>query len=109
MGFIAPRRLAGADHRKAVEFLLKWLEAQPVFASVKAAAHRVVHGMRHSEPELITPTLLAELRRMTPYEPVISPDIGRVKVRVIRTDEELMIARSVIRIRHIGSNGEPKS
>jgi acetate kinase len=30
--------------------------------------------------------------------PLISSGIGRVKVRVIRTDEELMIARSVSRI-----------
>ena len=35
--------------------------------------------------------------------PLISPDAGRVKVRVIRTDEELMIARSVIRILNLGS------
>jgi acetate kinase len=32
-----PRRLAAADHRTAVDFLLDWLEAQPVFASIKAA------------------------------------------------------------------------
>ena len=30
--------------------------------------------------------------------PLISSDAGRVKVRVIRTDEELMIARSVCRV-----------
>ena len=30
--------------------------------------------------------------------PLISPDAGRVKVRVIPTDEELMIARSVSRL-----------
>ena len=30
--------------------------------------------------------------------PLISPDAGRVKVRVIRTDEEIMIARSVVRV-----------
>ena len=35
--------------------------------------------------------------------PLISPDAGRVKVRVIRTDEELMIARSVARILHLGA------
>jgi acetate kinase len=29
---------------------------------------------------------------------LISPHAGRVKVRVIRTDEELMIARSVTRV-----------
>src|ERR1700687_3468980 len=45
-----PRRLAAADHRTAVGVLLDWLEAQPVFASVAAAGHRVVHGMKHSEP-----------------------------------------------------------
>ena len=50
-------------------FLLDWLEAQPVFASVKAVGHRVVHGMKHSEPERVTPKLLAELRRITPYDP----------------------------------------
>jgi acetate kinase len=30
--------------------------------------------------------------------PLVSPDAGHVKVRVIRTDEELMIARSVMRV-----------
>ncbi len=65
----APRRLAAADHRTAVGLLLDWLEAQPVFASVGAAGHRVVHGMQHSAPERVTPKLLAELRRLTPYAP----------------------------------------
>jgi acetate kinase len=65
----APRRLDAANHHAAVAFLLKWLEAQPVFASVSAVGHRVVHGMTHSEPERITPRLLAELRRLTPYDP----------------------------------------
>jgi acetate kinase len=64
-----PRRLAAANHRTAVDFLLGWLEAQPVFASVKAVGHRVVHGMNHSEPELVTSKLLAELHRITPYDP----------------------------------------
>ncbi len=36
-------------------------------------------------------------RRNATNEPLISPDAARVKMRVIRTDEELMIARSVVR------------
>ncbi len=36
-------------------------------------------------------------RRNRKNAELISPDSGQVKVRVIRTDEELMIARSVIR------------
>jgi acetate kinase len=35
--------------------------------------------------------------------PLISADAGRVKVRVIRTDEELMIARSTARVLDLGS------
>ncbi len=75
-----PRGLAKADHRQATAFLLDWLEAQPVFASVKAVGHRVVHGMRHSEPERITPKLLAELRRIKPYDPDHLPrEIGLIE------------------------------
>jgi len=39
--------------------------------------------------------------------PLISLDAGRVKVRVIRTDEEIMIARSVARVLDLGSIREP--
>lgn len=40
--------------------------------------------------------------------PLISRAAGRVKVRVIRTDEELMIARSVTRVLNLGSSREIK-
>lgn len=76
----APRRLPAGDYRSAAAFLLDWLEAQPVFASVVAAGHRVVHGMQHSEPERVTPKLLAELRRITPYDPDHLPrEIGLIE------------------------------
>jgi acetate kinase len=57
------------DHHSAVASLLDWLEAQPLFASVEAVGHRVVHGMTHSEPERVTPELLAELHRIEPSDP----------------------------------------
>ncbi len=63
------KRLAASDHRTAVASLLDWLERQPIFESIKAVGHRVVHGMKHSEPERVTPKLLAELRRITPFAP----------------------------------------
>ena len=63
------RTIVPTDHRSAVAFLLDWLETQQVFASVKAVGHRVVHGMTHSEPEQVTPGLLDELYRITPYDP----------------------------------------
>ena len=58
-----------ADHRSAAGFLLNWLASQPVFATVCAVGHRVVHGMTHSDPERVTPDLVAELKRIRPYDP----------------------------------------
>ena len=76
----APYRLRASDYRTAVGVLLDWLEAQPVFASVKAAGHRVVHGMKHAGPERITGKLLAELHRFTQYEPDHLPgEIGLIE------------------------------
>ena len=63
------RAIDSSDRRSAVGFLLDWLETQPAFASVKAVGHRVVHGMTHREPERVTPELLDELHRITPYDP----------------------------------------
>ena len=62
-----PLRKTG--HRSAAVLLFDWLEAQPAFESVKAAGHRVVHGIKHSEPERVTLKLLAELHRNTQYAP----------------------------------------
>ena len=45
-------------------------------------------------------------KRNAKNAPLISPNAGRVKVRVIRTDEEFMIARSVTRVLNLGSNRE---
>lgn len=61
--------IEASDRHSAVGFLLDWLEAQQAFASIKAVGHRVVHGMTHSEPERVTPELLDELHRITPYDP----------------------------------------
>jgi acetate kinase len=63
------RRISAADHRTAAHLLLDWLEAGRVFASIEAVGHRVVHGMRHSKPERITPELIADLRSIVPYDP----------------------------------------
>jgi acetate kinase len=65
----ASRKLAAADHKSAANFLTDWLEKQIDFKSVKGVGHRVVHGMKHTEPEIVTPKLLAELRRISPYDP----------------------------------------
>ncbi len=67
-----------ADTGSAVNFLIDWLEKQPVFDDVKAIGHRVVHGMEHTEPERITPQLLDELRQISAYDPDHLP--GEIKL-----------------------------
>jgi len=63
------RGIAVADHRSAAKSLIDWLEKQVGFGSVRAVGHRVVHGMQHTAPELVTPELLDELHRILPYDP----------------------------------------
>jgi len=63
------RSIAASDHKLAANFLIDWLEEQNGFASVRAVGHRVVHGMQHTAPELVTQELLDELHRLRPYDP----------------------------------------
>ena len=62
-------KLTAADHKSAANSLLDWLEKQNDFAAVKAVGHRVVHGMKHTAPEIVTQELLAELYRISPNDP----------------------------------------
>ncbi len=61
--------LSSADHRSAGAHVLDWLASQSLLTSIGAVGHRVVHGMQHSNPEVITPKLLAELKTLKPYDP----------------------------------------
>jgi acetate kinase len=53
----------------ASHFLLDWLELQPAFKQLTAVGHRIVYGMRHSAPELITKRLLDELQDLALIDP----------------------------------------
>jgi acetate kinase len=61
--------IAASDPKSAANFLIDWLAEQNSFESVRAIGHRVVHGMTHSEPELVSEDLLDELHRISPYDP----------------------------------------
>jgi acetate kinase len=47
-------KLDVSDHKSAATFLMDWLQKQTALESVLAVGHRVVHGMQHTVPELIT-------------------------------------------------------
>jgi len=66
---VASRQLVAPDHKSAANFLMDWLEGQNGFESIRAVGHRVVHGMQHTAPEVVTQELLEELHRISPNDP----------------------------------------
>jgi acetate kinase len=63
-----------STHDEAADNLIDWLEKQEDFHSVKAIGHRIVHGMKHTEPELITDSLLIELKKISGFDPEHLPE-----------------------------------
>ena len=61
--------IKAVDYDEAVDFLIGWIENQDWFSSVRAIGHRIVHGMKHTAPELVTPDLLDELKKISTYDP----------------------------------------
>jgi acetate kinase len=61
--------MPAGDQDAAAAFLMDWLGKQDGFAAVKAIGHRIVHGMKHTDPEKITPALLDELKQISAYDP----------------------------------------
>ena len=61
-------RLDLSDHKSVANFLIGWLEEQLDFSMISGIGHRVVFGMKHTEPEIITQKLLDELHRIIPYD-----------------------------------------
>ena len=73
--------IEGADHAACVGPLMDELEARVGVSALQATGHRIVHGgMRYSRPELVTPEVMAELRRISPYDPEHMPaEIGLIE------------------------------
>jgi acetate kinase len=63
------RKLPASDQKSAAKFLMDWLEEQKSFESLQAVGHRVVHGMQHTAPELVTQELLDDLHGIIPCDP----------------------------------------
>lgn len=70
------QRLGGEvrDGRDALDGLATWLRSSYGGARVVAVGHRVVHGgAKFAGPILVTPQVLAELRRLVPLAPLHQP------------------------------------
>ena len=71
-------RIDTQDFDNVAFSLIEWLEKKGCFISVYAIGHRIVHGMKHTNPELITPELLAEIKIISAYDPDHLP--GEIKL-----------------------------
>jgi len=78
---------------EAAIFLILWLKNQPGYNKVQCVGHRIVHGMNHTEAEVINAYLLKELRKISNYDPEHLPaEIAIIELFKSRCPELLQIA-----------------
>ena len=85
-------KLTRSDQPSAIAFLLDWLEQRPEFAALQAVGHRVVHGMGHSQPEIVSAALMAELngiRLMCPEQ--LPGELARIEALQTRHPAQIQI------------------
>ncbi len=69
------RPVTAPDHTAAVGALMDWIEERTGRNTSTAVGHRVVHGgPKYYEPQRITADMVAELRRLSPFDPDHMPD-----------------------------------
>ena len=79
------RPLPAADFDQAVVGLLDWLQEYGDLGRVSAVGHRIVHGgPLHTDPQLVTPELIADLRDATPFAPAHLPNGIRLVEAIAR-------------------------
>nr|MBS0020573.1 acetate/propionate family kinase [Gammaproteobacteria bacterium] len=68
------RTVTAPDYKAAVGILMDWIEARGGRDALTAVGHRVVHGgPNYFEPQRITAEMLAELHRLSPFDPAHLP------------------------------------
>ncbi len=69
------RPVSAPDHTAAVNMLMDWIEKKFDGGALAAVGHRVVHGgPKYWEPQRITPAVVDELRRLSPFDPEHLPE-----------------------------------
>lgn len=63
-------RISAPNHVSCLDYLFKRLAETTGAAGFRAVGHRVVHGgPRYAEPQGVTPNMIDELRRLSPFAP----------------------------------------
>lgn len=61
-------------YESVANWLINWLEKQVDFDLLRGIGHRVVQGLEHTEPEMITNELLEDLKQIRDYDPDHLPE-----------------------------------
>jgi acetate kinase len=57
------------NFKEAAEVLIEWLKKQKDFEQTICIGHRIVHGIKHTQAEIIDEDLLNELNQISDYDP----------------------------------------
>jgi len=69
------RLVTAPEHTVAVGALMDWIEERSGRDALTAVGHRVVHGgPKYSQPQRITAEMVAELHRLSPFDPEHLPE-----------------------------------
>jgi acetate kinase len=69
------RPVEAQNHMTAVDILMNWIKERCEKNNLIAVGHRVVHGgPKYSKPQRITPEMIEELRRLSPFDPEHLPE-----------------------------------
>jgi acetate kinase len=69
------RLVAAPDHTAAVGALMDWIVERSGQEALTGIGHRVVHGgPTYSQPQRITPEMIKELSRLSPFDPEHLPE-----------------------------------
>jgi acetate kinase len=80
-GTVERQTIKLSDHGACIEPLMACVKERLAYSPLRAIGHRVVHGGRHyREPQLVTPAVMEELERLSPYDPQHLPaEIALIK------------------------------
>jgi acetate kinase len=83
-----------ADHVSGLEYLLKRLAETTGLSGLRAVGHRIVHGgATYRHPQLVDRAMVAELRRISPFDPEHLPaEIALMELLAMKLPNGLQIA-----------------
>ena len=80
-------------HDTGIAFVVNWLEKEKDFDRVKVIGHRFVQGLRHTDPVIITKSLLDDLYDISAFDPEHLPnEIKMIEILTSHHPEIIQIA-----------------